>query len=272
MKDETPEAPPWTPGAQTLWNDYTALVRERLRDDDTDPAEVIEDLERHVREVAREKGLNPLTRSDMVAILNAFGLPDVGVPEAWEACPRVKTRARFAFTGMVLAWILVVLAPVAAILDELIFQDASSIYRQMFPHPLLWLAVWIVPLQKIRYVDERFSDQFPGALVRFRAGPEEVLLRRVEQPTRSLHPGEVCYRAAGYTVIPGPPSRDAEGRLWTTYTVKRDGGVTFIREQVRSLGSGQTWSEVTSWYWAALLGQDPGPWLAVTVASTSETL
>jgi hypothetical protein len=37
-----------------------------------------------------------------------------------------------------------------------------------------------------------------------------------------------------------------------------------IRERIIDAG-GATWTDISSWYWAALLGRSRGPWWAVTV-------
>lgn len=46
---------------------------------------------------------------------------------------------------------------------------------------------------------------------------------------------------------------------------------TLVVREIVTDRQGQSWSDVSSWYWAALLGKTNGPWLATTVASEIAT-
>jgi hypothetical protein len=110
-----------------------------------------------------------------------------------------------------------------------------------------------------------FARRFPGRIAAFDDGQRHLLLRYVTQPTRRLHPASDCYRGAGYTTEARPLRVDHEGRRWGCFRAQGAEGDLQVCESI-SDGRGRTWSDVSSWYWAAALEGSPGPWWAVTVA------
>ena len=65
---------------------------------------------------------------------------------------------------------------------------------------------------------------------------------------------------------------DRQGRLWGCQEMVQGGRRFRVRERITASppgtggDPGAAWTDVSSWYWAALLGRSPGPWWAVTVA------
>lgn len=109
--------------------------------------------------------------------------------------------------------------------------------------------------------DRILARRFPGQVARFSDGRRQIVLRRLDSATRRLHPASDCYRAAGYEISPAP-MRLVAGRGPAACFIARRGGRAFLAcEQVRD-GRGRSWPDVSSWYWAALLGTSNGPWLA----------
>jgi hypothetical protein len=47
---------------------------------------------------------------------------------------------------------------------------------------------------------------------------------------------------------------------------QKDGRVRRVCERIYD-GQGKAWTDVSSWYWAAMVGRTRGPWFAVTVAT-----
>jgi len=145
-------------------------------------------------------------------------------------------------------------------------------YFRDHPTPVLqpeWPTEWqgkSLQPASLTELDTRFSDQFPGALARFHADQYRILYRYLEEPSRQLHAGAVCYQAHGYRLQPEPAWKDAKGSLWSTYIVDKKGVRLLVREQIRSLSTGRTWPDVSAWYWGVSMGKDPGPWLAATIA------
>lgn len=112
--------------------------------------------------------------------------------------------------------------------------------------------------------EQRFARDFPGRIAVFAAsGGRTFILRRIDQPTRKLHPAADCLRAVGYTIEPRPIHRQADGVEWGELRATRGNDVLRVRERI--LGAdGRRWTDVSAWYWSAALGRAAGPWWAVT--------
>lgn len=112
--------------------------------------------------------------------------------------------------------------------------------------------------------EERFARDFPGRIGVFAlADGGTLVLRRVEQPTRQLHPAADCLRALGFAIEPGPIHAARDGTEWSTLTATRGGERLRVRE--RMLGAdGRRWTDLSAWFWAAAFGRSAGPWWAVT--------
>jgi exosortase len=124
------------------------------------------------------------------------------------------------------------------------------------------------PLERVAAtpLDRRFAAQLPGHLARFTDGERHLILRSLDAPTRLLHPAADCFKGLGYRVEQQRVRSDAQGGLWGCFQAQRDGRSLRVCERIEDR-SGAAWTDVSSWYWAALLGRTRGPWLAITVAS-----
>jgi hypothetical protein len=105
------------------------------------------------------------------------------------------------------------------------------------------------------------ARQFPGQVARFSDGRRQIVLRRVAVATRTLHPASDCFRAIGYTIEPVAMRIAPDGKPASCFTATRDGRTLIACEQVRGAAE-EAWPDVSSWYWAALLGRSAGPWTA----------
>ncbi len=114
--------------------------------------------------------------------------------------------------------------------------------------------------------EERFAAGFPGRIARFTDGRREIIVRWVGRGTRTLHPASDCLIALGYAIKPLPLRVDEAGHLWSQFEATRDDDAVRVSERIYSTGGGQSWTDVSSWYWESLLGKTDGPWWAVTVA------
>jgi exosortase/archaeosortase family protein len=123
-----------------------------------------------------------------------------------------------------------------------------------------------VPLRPVALTaaDERFLDGFPGRLARFSDGHRGVLLRWLPSPTRQLHPAADCFRGAGYAVSPAPARVDARAQRWACLTARRGPESLQACERIFDR-DGRSWTDPSSWWWAATLGRGEGPYWAVTV-------
>jgi hypothetical protein len=111
--------------------------------------------------------------------------------------------------------------------------------------------------------DARFSRGFPGRIAAFSDGQTQYIARWVERPTRKLHSSSDCLRGAGYAIAYGPARRDERGRLWSSFTATRAGECLQVDERIED-EAGQAWTDVSAWYWFAVLQKSRGPWWAVT--------
>lgn len=123
------------------------------------------------------------------------------------------------------------------------------------------------PLTKIALSEQEqiFGRDFPGHIARFSDGSREIIMRSVRVPTRLLHPVADCLKGADYTITPQPLRLDASGQPWHCVQATQGGKRLQVCESIQD-SQGQSWSDVSTWYWAAVLGQTHGPWLAITIA------
>ncbi|WP_127998157.1 hypothetical protein [Piscinibacter defluvii] len=114
-------------------------------------------------------------------------------------------------------------------------------------------------------VEQRFAARFPGAIGRFTDGQRVIVLRRVNTPTRMLHPAADCFRGLGHRLGAVALERDARARLWRCFeSTAPDGQRLRVCERIEA-DDGTSFIDPSSWFWAAALGQSSGPWQAVTV-------
>jgi len=114
--------------------------------------------------------------------------------------------------------------------------------------------------------ERTFLSGFPGAVARFTDGERDIVMRWVTQPTRRLHPAEDCYRGLGYIVSSPRIVVDHDGGRWRCFAATREGAAHEVCEQVQDL-EGRRWTDVSAWYWAAVLERSRGPWLVTTAAT-----
>lgn len=114
-------------------------------------------------------------------------------------------------------------------------------------------------------VEQRFAERFPGAIARFTDGARVLVLRRVERPTRMLHPAADCFRGLGYRIEPARLERDARQRLARCFAATAPDGTRWrVCERIEGDDGGR-FVDASAWFWSAALGASRGPWQAVTV-------
>lgn len=109
--------------------------------------------------------------------------------------------------------------------------------------------------------EEAFYKDFPGEAAQFVVGAERLILRRVNQATRKLHPARDCFRGMGFSIQEEGLKRDPFERVWRTFTAEKPGQQLRVFEMI-SDEAGNTWSDVSAWYWAVLSGKTEAPWLS----------
>ncbi len=158
----------------------------------------------------------------------------------------------------------VLLLTLAAALPLLSAPRAAPLPRHVeWPHE--WEGRALRPLA-LSEVEQRFAVRFPGAIARFSDGERVLVLRRVSEPTRMLHPAADCFRGLGWHIRHTQLERDAQQRLWRCFEAEgRDGQRLRVCERIEGDADGSAFVDASSWFWAAALGQSKGPWQAITV-------
>jgi hypothetical protein len=116
-------------------------------------------------------------------------------------------------------------------------------------------------------VDRRFAAHFPGSIARLTDGHRQYVMRRVEAPTRMLHPASDCFRGSGYRIEAVRVERDTRAREWRCFEARRDGERVRVCERITDR-EGHAFTDTSAWFWFALLGRSSGPWVAVATAES----
>jgi len=145
-------------------------------------------------------------------------------------------------------------------------EDTTQIVRTEFPDQFEGRC--LKPL-KLSETETRFSTGFPGRIAKFTDGSRTILFRQVNKPTRQLHPSSDCYKGNCFQLHPMAALRDEDGKIWSRFSAVKNGKRLEVREIV-SDSKGRSWSDISSWYWSAILGKTQSPWIAVTVASSAK--
>lgn len=119
--------------------------------------------------------------------------------------------------------------------------------------------------------EQAFQAHFPGRITKHFRGGAEIIKRSVFSPTRQLHPAEDCLRGSGFKITADYLTKDEGGVLWHTVVAEKGARKLNVKERITDR-SGSSWTRVSDWYWAAMLGQTKGPWLAVTKLTYSGKL
>jgi len=112
--------------------------------------------------------------------------------------------------------------------------------------------------------EKRFSEGFPGRIGRFTDGERQLILRWLGACSRKLHPSSHCFRGLGYEVHPLPVQIRPDSSHWGSFQARKEGTSLQISERIYD-SDGQSWTDVSSWYWSAFLEKSKGPWWAVTL-------
>lgn len=113
--------------------------------------------------------------------------------------------------------------------------------------------------------EERFNSNFPGRIARFTDGRREIILRWTTSATRKLHPASDCFEGIGYSISPLPLYVDKAGSRWGSFLAARGKERLRVYERIYTEG-GESWPDVSAWYWSASGASGAGHWWAVTIA------
>ncbi len=111
----------------------------------------------------------------------------------------------------------------------------------------------------------KFEKSFPGRIGHFSDGKREMVIKWIVDVTRKLHPASDCYKGLGYSIKAEPIHRDRENKQWGCFSAAKGDHRVQVRERIYDK-QGNSWTDVSAWYWAVRLGKSNGPWWAITVA------
>lgn len=144
--------------------------------------------------------------------------------------------------------------------------ESRSVAREVvfagWPTELKGKSLTPLPLTEL---EQRFATDFPGRIGRFTDGKREIIIRWVTEPTRKMHFASDCFQGLGYTVRPLAVHRDEHGSLWASFAATKDTERLRVYERIHN-DAGESWTDVSAWYWAALRNENGGPWWAITIA------
>lgn len=137
---------------------------------------------------------------------------------------------------------------------------ASSTAFPGWPHQ--WEGQEIEPLP-LSAKEARFLQGFPGQTGSFSDRDGKWILRWVTEPTRRLHPARHCFAGSGYDIQPRGLVRDGWEKDWGCFEARQSGTAWQVRERITD-AAGNSWTDVSAWYWSAALGRTHGPWWVQT--------
>ncbi len=113
--------------------------------------------------------------------------------------------------------------------------------------------------------EKQFYKHFPGRIIKFSTSEAEYVIKWVVKPTRKLHPAIDCYKGSGYVISPKPVIRDAKGIYWSSFIATTNNLSFRVKERIYN-DSGESWPDVSCWFWSAFFNKNSGPWWVVTIS------
>jgi len=164
-----------------------------------------------------------------------------------------------------LFYILIALCFLSSILPREVSINQAPENFPGWPEAFQGKALKALPLTKREKI---FEKNFPGHVGRFTDGQREIIFRWVARPTRKLHPSHHCFRATGFDIKFLPLHRDASNDMWGQFRAQKDNEQFLVQERIfESNNKTQSWTDVSTWFWKALLNKSSGPWWAITITS-----
>lgn len=205
-----------------------------------------------------------------------FGLASFAIvlgPLGWIAAKREgKADRKTCTTAAPVTRFVRVLLMIAAVLAPLlaVATPRTPLQSAIGPEPVNFtFDGLLLPLHQMPSTPEEaaFTKSFPGTLSSHRWGDDQVILRRMTEATRRLHPSRDCLRAAGFDTSDAITVSRPDGTQWANFSAIRAGERLIVFERIVSERDGRSWTDVSAWYWSAMRHPLNGPWRAETVIS-----
>jgi exosortase/archaeosortase family protein len=117
-------------------------------------------------------------------------------------------------------------------------------------------------------IEEYFMIDFPGVVKRFSDGEREIIIRFVQEATRKLHSPADCFAGNGYRILPLPLKIDGENNKWACFQAVKGEKKLKVCERIFA-ATGESWTDVSYWYWSALGAENANGYWAIAVAETA---
>lgn len=106
---------------------------------------------------------------------------------------------------------------------------------------------------------------FADPIARFTDGERELIVRWTPHASRTVRSAWDALQGQGYRFGAGLAVwRDDQGNRWRMFEISRATQTWRMLEAITD-ESGQRWTDVSNWYWDALLGKTEGPWWVTTI-------
>lgn len=188
----------------------------------------------------------------------------LGVVARWLASADEPRSVKISPTPLRVLTPVTLLVLIAAAAGPLLRSEAPIVAKQ----GLLPESRWPTEFNEVRLQqlpldqsERRFVESFPGEVRKYAAGGSELIVRALSTATRKLHPAADCLRAVGYTVRPAKAEQTIAGAIRGCVDAVGANGKFRVCEHIED-AQGRTFSDVSSWYWAAVMGDSVGPWMS----------
>ncbi len=112
--------------------------------------------------------------------------------------------------------------------------------------------------------EKGFVQRFPGKIARFSDGNREIIIRWIQAPTRQLHPASDCFRGVGYSIKFLPMQTNKAGNGMGCFAMTKGSSRLRVCEFIKDQ-SGNSWSDVSSWYWHSLFSNKNDHWWSYVI-------
>ena len=133
-------------------------------------------------------------------------------------------------------------------------QQLGKFPKELFGRPLIKL--------ELSAQDQRFAQNFPGKIGRFTDGEFRYIIRLCNNATRRVHSASECLKAQNND-IKHLPHVKVRHLIWSEFEAIKNNQTKTIREIILD-SQGQSWPDVSSWYWQALFRRAKAPYLIIS--------
>jgi hypothetical protein len=166
-------------------------------------------------------------------------------------------------------WSLLLLSALCAGLSPLLVPSHGSTLGtdELFPGwPITYEGKTLQALS-LSDKEEAFTRNFPGKVARFSDGHREIIIRWINSPTRRLHPAVDCFKGSGHSITNSPVFNNAKGDAMGCFIAEKGSQRLKVCEYLEDQ-QGNTWSDVSAWYWSAMFNPKNGDWWSYVVAES----